>query len=721
MLDLSKVNHHPAMQELVDILCSQTDQPDRGFFQAEVAYYFGKIASAMRASIVTKDRGTIPVNIYTLALATSGFGKGHSVGVLETEILSGFKNRFMENTFPVIAEQHLWVLANRRAARSGTDPNDEFEGAKKEWRMAGQYTFDFDSATTAAVKQLRDKLLMSDIGSINLQIDEIGSNLIGSVEVLNVGLELYDKGLIKTKLTKNTAENTRVEQLDGPTPTNMLLFGTPARLLDGGNTEDQFWSFLETGYARRCIFGHGEDKRSHAGFTAEELYNRKIDPKNRAAIERWYGHFTQLAEPALYNWQMSVADDVGIELLDYRLSCERLAKLLPEHEEVKKAELSHRYFKALKLAGAYAFIDASTEVEIGHLRSAIKLVEESGQSFFKILSRDKAYQKLAKYVANCGTEVTHADLVESLPFYPKSNGPRQDMMNLATAWGYKNHIVIKKQFTDGIEFYKGETLKETDLSKCRVSYSQHFAYEYAFDEVPFEQLHQLTQAPGYHFINHQVKNGHRCEENIVPGFNLLVIDVDGGTPLELAHTLLADYRFMTYTTKRHQTEGHGDRFRILLPTNYVLELDAGEYKELVNSVLASLPFPEKTDESTNQRSKKWQSCETGTYHYNDGELFDILPFIPKTARNEKHREQAKALQSLDNLERWFAQRIGGEGSGRNNQMIKYALLLVDSGMDLPSVLSQVKHFNAQLPEPMTEQEIDTSIAVTVAKRYQEAA
>ena len=703
------------MKELVDILCSQTDQPDRGFFQAELAYYFGKIASAMRATIVTKDRGNIPINIYTLALATSGFGKGHSIGVIEGEILNGFKNRFMEATFPVIADQHLWVLANQRSARNGTDQQEEYDKAQREWRMSGNYTFEFDSATTAAVKQLRDKLLMSDCGSINLQIDEIGSNLMGSVDVLTVFLELYDKGLLKTKLTKNTAENTRVEQLDGPTPTNMMLFGTPARLFDGSATEDQFYSFLETGYARRCIFGHGVDKRSNVNADPAALYHAKIDPKNRAAIEKWHGHFTLLADPALFNWKIAVDDAVGIELLRYRLNCERLAKLLPEHEEIKKAEISHRYFKALKLAGAYAFIDNSTEIEMGHLMSAIKLVEESGASFFTILSRDRTYQKLAKYIANCGVDVTHTDLVEDLPFFPKSNGPRRDMMNDAIAWGYKNHIIIKKKFDDGVELYRGETLQLTDTSKCRVSYSQHFAYEYSYEEVPFDKLHMLTQAPGFHWINHQVKAGHRCEENIVPGFNMLVVDVDGGTSLDLAHQLLSEYRFMTYTTKRHQLEGQSDRFRIILPINYILELDAGEYKELVNSVLGWLPFPEKTDEGANQRSKKWMSCDTGTHHYNDGELFDILPFIPKTTRNEKHREQVKELQSLDNLERWFAQRI--QSGNRNNQMIKFALALVDSGMDLPSVMNQVKHFNGQLNEPMSEQEIDTSIAVTVAKRY----
>ena len=67
---------------------------------------------------------------------------------------------------------------------------------------------------------------------------------------------------------------------------------------------------------------------------------------------------------------------------------------------------------------------------------------------------------------------------------------------------------------------------------------------------------------------------------------------------------------MTYTTKRHQTEEHGDRFRLVLPINYILELDSDEYKEFMNNVMMWLPF--KTDESANQRSKKWETYQGNT-------------------------------------------------------------------------------------------------------------
>lgn len=74
MLDLTGVTHHPAIEEIVDVLCNRTQNTDRGFFRVEAAYFLGKMAGSMRASVVTKDRGEVPVNIYALALASSGYG-----------------------------------------------------------------------------------------------------------------------------------------------------------------------------------------------------------------------------------------------------------------------------------------------------------------------------------------------------------------------------------------------------------------------------------------------------------------------------------------------------------------------------------------------------------------------------------------------------------------------------------------------------------------------
>lgn len=718
IIDLTGVEHHPALTAMVDVLCNKTQNTDRSFFQVEAAYFISKMASNMRAEIITKDRGAIPVSCYALALATSGYGKGHSVGIIEDEFMKGFKKRFVEDSMPVIAETNLWKIANDRAARDGTDQQAEFDKAERQYKDAGAFLYTFDAATPPAVKQLRQKLLMANCGSINLQIDEIGLNLVGSTDVLTLFLELYDQGRVKPKLIKETKDSQRGEDMDGKTPTNMLLFGTPSKLLDGGQTEEQFYSFLDTGYARRCLFGWGRlSKKAFHDQTPEEIYKALTTSTNDATIKKWSMYFHQLADPSCFDWKMTVEDAVGIKLLAYKIACERAAEAMKEHEDIRKAEVSHRYFKALKLAGAYAFVDGSQEVEMDHLLSAILLVEQSGESFQAILNREKAYVKLAKYIADVESEVTHADLLEHLPFYPKSNGPRQDMMSLATAWGYRNHIIIKKVFNDGIEFFKGEKLAKTNLDEIIVSYSDHWAYNYLSEKVPFDQLHLLTQAPDMHWTNHHFKggetgNGHRSEENALTGFNQVVIDVDEGTSLAVAHDLMKEFKFLTYTTKRSNDECN--RFRLILPTNYRLELDSAEYKEFMQGIFGWLPF--KTDESSEKREKKWEAYSGGTYHYNDGELLDVLPFIPKTSRNEQYNELNKKLGSLDNLERWFAQRMAS--GNRNNHMIKFALALVDSGSDLGTVRQQVHAFNKKLNNPLAEDELDTTVMVTVAKRFQ---
>ena len=555
---------------------------------------------------------------------------------------------------------------------------------------------------------MRHKLLMADAGSVNLQIDEIGSNLVGNVDVLNTFLELYDMGLIKQKLIKNTSENVRSEEIVGRTPTNMLLFGTPAKLLNGGKTEEELYSMLETGYARRCFFGYSRSSNKTLELTPEQVYTMLTNQDSDKFLEEFSGKLENLADIINVNKRLQMSKETSLLLIEYRLKCEREAEQYPEHEEIKKAEISHRYFKALKLAGAYAFVDDSPELTQDHLYQAIKLAEESGDAFNRLLTRDRPYVKLAKYIASCKRDVTQADMVEDLPFYRGAAGQKQEMLNLAIAYGYKNNIIIKKSFSDGIEFLRGETLKESSLDRCVISYSNDIALNYVNEFAPFDKLHKLTQINGMHWVAHHLTNGHRNEENCIAGFNLVVFDVDGGTNLSTVKLLLKNYKFLIYTTKRHTDEEN--RFRIIMPINYQLELDAKDYKEFMSNIYEWLPF--EVDTATNQRARKWLSCE-GHYEYNDGEVLDALPFIPKTSKNEARKELMNSQQSMDNLERWVINNIGD--GNRNNMLLRYSMILLDAGFDFEAIRTKVIALNDKIPDKLEEAEIMATIMTTVMK------
>lgn len=708
MLPVSEMQYHPTTEQLVGILRDKTQRDDSLFFRLLVGYYFSLAASQMRCTINTPDRGEIPVNMYTLALAPSGYGKSMSTNFMEEQVLHQFRHRFLEETFPILAEQNLPKLAVKRATRKGTDPDEELVRVQKEFDSLGSLLFSFDSGTSPAVKQMRHKLLMANAGSMNLIMDEVGANLSSNMEVFDTFIELYDKGLVKQKLIKSTSDNARSEEILGKTPSNLLMFGVPNRLLDGAKTEDDMMAMLAMGYARRCFFGYVRSSQRKAERTAEQMYIDRTNTSNDVAVAALADRLENLADIINAGRQLVISKDTCIKLNEYQLFCEERAEKLPDHQEIQKRELSERNFKALKLAGAYAFIDDSPEVTEQHLYNAIKLAEDSGDAFTQLLSRDKPWVKLAKYIAAVGSDVTQADLAEDLPFYKGGVSHKNELMTLATAYGYKNNIIIKKTVADGIEFLRGETLKETNLDQMVIGYSTDIAVDYRNERAPFDKLHQLTQADGMHWVSHHLQGGHRNEENAIPGFNLVVLDVEHSANISTAKLLLKNYKYLLYTTKRHTDDEH--RFRIILPINYELKLDARDYKEFMTNVYDWLPF--EVDKATNQRARKWLS-HNGHYEYNDGELLDALPFIPKTSKNEERKVLLDSQQSMDNLERWI---LNSSGDGNRNVMLhRFAMILVDAGFDFEGIRQRVMSLNDKMPDKLEEAELMGTVMITVAK------
>lgn len=713
MLPIADMTYHPTSEKLRMILNQKTQSENDLFYRVLIAFQFCVMASQMRCIIKTPDRGEIPVNMYALNLATSGAGKGHSTNILEEQVFHQFRDRFME-TFDFIAETNLTKLSADRSLRKGTPEEEEHIRTLKEFNALGNLVYTFDSGTPAALKQMRHKLLMANCGSMNLVIDEIGSNLLANKEVLTTLLELYDVGGIRPKITKVTAENTRNEEIIGRTPTNLMMFGTPSKLLNGGKEEEELDSMLDTGYARRCLFGITQGVKKNLALTPAEVYALRTNTSTNKYLEDLADQLEMLADMSNVRTKLVVTEATSLELIEYQMGCERLAAEMPEHEELRKAEMTHRYFKALKLAGAYSFVDGSPELTIQHLHHAIKLVEDSGEAFQTLLNRDRPYAKLAKYLAAMGKEVTQADLVQDLAYYRGGTGQRNEILTLSVAWGYKNNIIIKKSFQDGIEFLRGESLKPTDLSQIFIAHSSDMTHKYVNERAPWDKLHVLTQIQGHHWVNHHLMGGHRKEENATPGFNMIVIDIDGTVNLSTAKLLMAGYKAMFYTTKRH-TDAE-NRFRILLPLNYELKMDAKDYKEFYNNVLAGLPF--SADEQCAHRCKKWLG-HNGHFEYTDGELFDALPFIPKTAKDEERKARLDTQQQMDNLERWILNN-SGDGN-RNNMLLKYAMILVDAGFSEKDIGDKVIDLNSKMPDKLDELEIRSTILLSVARKIAKAA
>ena len=704
--------YHPVAEEIVDILRQQTQNTRSDlYFRVLTAYFMAQMAASMRCSIVTKDRGKIPVNAYVCALMESGAGKGHSLNVLEDSVVNQFKKIFTKSTFPQLAELAIEAEALDHASRNSTEIQEEIDKLNKEFHGLGAMPYSFSEGTGPAYKQVRIKAQMAGVGSLNYICDEIGSNLLGAQELLTVCLETYDVGKVKEKITKSSSDNIRLEQRSDPVPSNMMVFGTPAKVFNGGREEVEFISLQETGYARRFLFGFG-NKGTEVEYSAEELYDLLSSSTTSTALTQLSDKFANLADIANHKLEIIVPRDVGIKLLQYKMDCEAEAELLPEHDHIRKAEMQHRYFKALKLSGAYAFVDSALVLEESHLYAAIKVVEDSGAAFTVIMNRPKPYVRLAKYIAQCEGELTHADLDTNLVFYKGSQSVKNDMLHLATAWGYANNIIIKRRISDSIEFISGESLQDNTLTEMIVSYSTQMADNYKPATPDWLKLHKLTQKKGLHWVNHHMNDNYRLEENAKKGFNMIVIDCDGEVSLDTAKELLKEYTSMYYTTKSHTADVN--RFRLILPIKYHIKLNAKDYKEFMANVYKWLPF--NSDESTDQRSKKWES-HNGQHEYITGSLLDPTIFIPRTSKAEEQNKTVKNIGSADSLQRWFLLNELHDGN-RNNGLLKYAMLQYDAGKDYDEAEDAVKTLNQKLgDDKLKANELQSTILKTLADRF----
>ena len=713
--------YHPFSEKIVDILVRKVNNDNRHFFRILIGYYLSKVASMMRCNIQTNDRDVIPVNTYVLNLMVSGTGKGHSTNILERDFVSYFKKEFLNNVFPTKSEENIQTLAQERAqqriniGQSIKSYPEEYEDQllkfQSHFDRLGELAFSFDSGTSPAVKQMREKLLLASAGSMNLELDEVGSNMSANVDVLNTFLELYDVGLVKQKLIKNTLENIRSEELPGNTPTNLMMFGTPTKLLDGGRIEEEFKQFLETGYARRLLFGYTIDSHRTKYESAQARYHQMVDTSLAKDITAIQQEFTNFAKRP-FNPVLQMSEVNSVYLIEYQMKCEELADDMKDHMSLHKAEMIHRYYKAIKLAGAYTFADNSTEITKEHLDYAINVVEDSGEAFHKLMRKQGPYERLAHYLADCDNEVTQHELIEELPFYKGSEAQRKDLMTLATSFGYKNNIIIKKRVLDDIEFFVGETLVETDLDSLTVSISQNIAQDFKLaDPKPsFNRLHILTSATGYHYTAHGFVNGHRKSENAIQGFDLLILDCDGDVTISTVKVLLEDYTFLISTTKRHTAEIN--RFRLILPISHRIKLTPNEYSRFMVNVFEWLPFP--VDEAAKDIARKWESYP-GHHEYNQGATIDATMFIPETKRSDETKAQINP-NGVGNIERWF--RAHTSKGNRANHLYRYGMVMIDANTALGNIVEKLENFNNSLETPLPEEQFRNSTIKSISKEFQ---
>ena len=715
-MDYEKQSYYKALEEISEVISVKTKSPDKTFFRNLINYYICQMASNMRVSVVTKDRGTIPVNFYGISTAESGVGKGYSNFIMTQEVVAGFREKFEKDTLPVISNFWLEKLAKKVAVSKNSSVEEEQIKIDKEYSDLGDMMFSFDSGSTAGLKQLRQKFLMAHIGALSFIADEIGSNLgeAGVMDLVKAFLELYDMGMIGDKLLKNGKDSKRVRHLTGVTPANMMLYGTPTKLYDGGVVEKLYRQVLSTGMARRAFFAHSEPSPRDLELTPEQIYNNSVAVNKSGVLAKYNKTFAQLAHKKFYNIDITFSKACSLDLIEYEQYCFRKSAHCKITETDKKAELDHSYFKVLKLSAAYAFADGLKEVQRYHLFAAIRCGLDSTEVFNKyVINQPRPYTRLLTYLCLLpkDQEVTYADMSKDLAFFPATKGARIDILTLAAADGYKNNISLTSRIENDVELFSVKQLAVTSLDEMIIAYSDKISRDYENSLIDWEDLDKMLTTTGIHWVNHFLTKGVRNDASVEAGFNLVVLDVDKFVDIETVQLTLHEYSYILHTTKRHTEKEH--RFRVILPLTHEVELDVEEFAKFMQNIFDWLPFD--VDTATAQRSRKWTTHD-GKALRNKGKLLNAHKFIPRSGKAEKLNHLNNTLVNVPNLEKWFIRSVA-EGAGRNNTLYKYAMVLADQRtMPEKAVLRAVVELNDKFENPITESRIYSTIGISVAKR-----
>ncbi|AUR93628.1 primase [Vibrio phage 1.188.A._10N.286.51.A6] len=711
---------HPLVEQVCHGLSHKCNNPDLNFFRVSMTYYLGRVAAMMHMKVKTEFTDPQPLGIYAMNLAPSGYGKNHSKNLINNHVIKEFNTRFFNDVFYPSEEDGLEDMANMiHLTQPSRDLDDIRSALTTYYRSLGGYSpnFSYDS-TVAGIRQMRDAAGIVGVGSLNLELDEVGANLVKASDILDIFLELYDAGLLSNKVLKNTGENARISlPMDLISPACALMFGTPDRLLDGRNTEKILLERLVEGFGRRCIFGFG-DETLRTEQDSAVLYDKLTNPSSHASFKKMSGMLAKLADASWKDANIEMPKDQALRYLDYQIHCNNLGEKMKKKtlNTILLTEVTHRPSKVLRVAALYAMLDSRKTMTTEDIDYAIALVELSGKALHRISTQDKPHVRLAKFLLKFKhREFNDVDLIEELTYYPSSPSQQNQMMDYAKTWGLKHNVVITTKYENGIAIHSAKAFEKTDTDKLTISYnlSGKRGDGYKNVRMPFSKLAELVLRPNGRYTNHHLQGGMRNDAAVIKGFNVLVIDMDDGTPIKYLKSVLEDYTYILHITKRHTSQHN--RCRILIPMTHNVEVDDEVFKETLASIRDFFPF--EMDASTIDRCRMWSSEPKGKKVItNAGKLFEILPHIPRTHKNQEMREQITELTAmqLDGLQRWVV--IHADKLGRNNTLLRYAKALTDAGFNSHTITSHVSAMNKRLPSPLSQQELQQTIFKTIKKK-----
>lgn len=675
---------------MTKLLAGEDNEDDIKRYARLVSLYgVASIANSIRTQvIIPTDNEPMPINLFAVGLAGSGISKSKSLNYIKSWIEESW--------------QEVKQLGNKQMEVLDPFRIEEIQDMTKDGVSVENF---YKSITDASLTKLLRILDIADYGSVNLIIDEFASVLGRDYELLSSSvLEIFDRG----RLSVNLRASSKVKKADNPIPFCFLGFGSSHLLFESdGATEKLFMDLLTTGLARRSIFVNV--------LTPINKYSLDIDSGIEADIELVKQTFKKIVKEYDHK-TLSLTDEAKQLYRDTEKDNIELSGSISEYKTIQKIYARNIYWLALKLSGIFAVARLHKEVTKEDYQSAVDVVMDSYNDLIGIVNRKEKYEVLVDYLLDKGTTESEYTLTKELPFYKEIKNKRQ-FLELAKGYAYDSNITLQIHDKRNITFYSARGKTKTDLTKpLMFSYSADMSEGYYTNtEGTWKDFHKVVSADGLCYSAHSFKNNKRSNETALTGFQLIILDIDGGVDLETAKILFDEYTYLIATTRNHQVEKKGiiaDRFRIVLPMEYALDLEADTYTQMMKNLFDDLPIEVDRLADIGRMYFSSKDCE---HWYNEGRLFNADKYIPYTQEEETYKKESTRLskKNINGISQWV---IRNQGIGRNQSLIKLALLLVDKGFSHSEAKEEISRVNQQFDTPLSQSELERTIFKTISKK-----
>lgn len=397
MIDKDKLN--PLVRMMATDLQQAKCSMGLGLACSAIHFKMANIASQLRLKVdIGAGFGSAVSNFYGLTFSPSGSGKSVGVNLLDNFYFSDAFEYIKKDAFPQFNQKALDKLKS--------------EGVERELHT---WTPKLNNATLSGLYAYSETYFLCGMGSVNIQLDEVGDAVTSKAELFDILLECYNNGDFPAQAKRSDSNALDINGIS----VNLYAFGDPTKLVNGDNTERAFQNLLKTGYGRRFIFSQDDSKeisvRSAKDIVMEMKESERI--KHERADER--EKIRSLVTVKNMNKTMLLSEDALYYYATIQSEGEEYTRKHKNLPEAVISDMLNRTFKLVKLASIYAFFEGKDIVEEEHMIQAMEIIRESSRVLAKMVEVKPLHIRLLDELLKEDKAVTSQSML-SYQFIPSS-------------------------------------------------------------------------------------------------------------------------------------------------------------------------------------------------------------------------------------------------------------------------------------------------------------